>query len=200
MTNTLSMTPENDADRWTLAYLSGTFQTQQTECQDRNGQAYTLLGRTPDDKYDRVEPEAGSMWRIRFEDGLELDVWGDEIASEDSATVVGTINITPSPEFVEASFQVVMASLSEAHGLRFEDYNGGMDVYKRDDSPITRCENQGELLTFIQGYGAASRRYKLDEERIDELCDEFAGFAKFWDGLSPDQRQRFDRHVHGEVV
>lgn len=80
----LSMEPFNDADRWTLANLSDTFHTNggDSTLAHRDGQKFTLLGRTPDGEYDRVEPEAGSLWKIRFEDGFETSAFGDEIARE----------------------------------------------------------------------------------------------------------------------
>lgn len=80
----MNMATHNEADRWTLANLNETFDTHggDTTMQHRDGQRFTLIGRTPDENYDRIEPEAGSMWRIRFEDGFETDVWGDEIAGE----------------------------------------------------------------------------------------------------------------------
>ena len=64
--------------------LRDTFQTHggDTTLAHRDGQKFKLLGRTPDENYDRIEPEAGSLWRIRFEDGFETDAYGDEIAEE----------------------------------------------------------------------------------------------------------------------
>ena len=77
----LSMEPANAADRWTLMNLRDTFvSSTDTRLKERSGQKFTLLGRTPNDAYDRAENESGSMWRIQFEDGHIEDVYGDEIA------------------------------------------------------------------------------------------------------------------------
>jgi hypothetical protein len=78
----LNMEPFNDADRWTLAHLSRTVVATTGELAAYRGTEYTMLGRTPDDEYERVEPEAGSLWRIRLHDGEVVNAYGDEIAKE----------------------------------------------------------------------------------------------------------------------
>lgn len=74
----------NKADIWTLSNLQKTFTTTDSVQKKHNGKQFTLLGRTPGSEYDRIEPEAGSMWRIMLDDecATTLDVWGDEIAGD----------------------------------------------------------------------------------------------------------------------
>ena len=52
------------------------FYTPFEEYRERNGQEFKLLRELSDMERD---PEVGVMWKIRFNDGVVIDAWGDEV-------------------------------------------------------------------------------------------------------------------------
>ena len=53
------------------------FETRDTAWGSRNGQRITVLGPTPEKDFDRAE--VGPMFRCKFDDGVKLDVFEDEL-------------------------------------------------------------------------------------------------------------------------
>ncbi len=56
--------------------FSGIFVSQYAQYKDRVGQHLMVLRSLTDEERD---PEVGCMYRIRFDDGTEIDAWPEEI-------------------------------------------------------------------------------------------------------------------------
>lgn len=65
-----------------------TFTTPYNQYADREGQAFQVVGTVNPDTYDF--DECGIMYRIRFEDGVEIEAWPEEVERGSSWTTVHT--------------------------------------------------------------------------------------------------------------
>ena len=62
-----------------------TFDSPFEQYADRIGQRFTVLGRNHEAELGLEEPE--DMYRIRFEDGVEITAWGLEVCKDDTEVV-----------------------------------------------------------------------------------------------------------------
>lgn len=60
------------------------FTTEYEQHADREGQPFTVLRKLTDEERD---PEVGTMYRIRFDDKVEIDAWPEEVQSQLAAAI-----------------------------------------------------------------------------------------------------------------
>jgi hypothetical protein len=143
--------PFNEADRWTLNNLTGKFHTENDSTIDwRNGQSIKIIGRLTDEDYDRLGPYVGSMWRVRFPDGHEASVYGDEIASDDKTTekvskvpdVYVTIQLGVDSSHYKGDYEKYAQSITDA----LRKVNGVVEIEWKDKTIHRNSHPEGNPL------------------------------------------------------
>lgn len=149
---------------------TGTFAAKYDQHAERNGQSFTVLGAVDPKTYDAEE--CGTMFRIRFADGAEVEAWPEEV--ESAMSLQGNVSIyidhgaLADKAFAEYEFgEGVMVTDTSGWEYTTPGHERTRKVYveteREDDGPAPRW-TLNFTVRFDPTTGVLSEAFAMDEK------------------------------------